>query len=163
MALDTKSLLSSHAALLSCAWTAGTIGGIINCLIAPLCGALHLTTALGVQIVPPLLKDDLYSKTFWGGLWGLLLLLPWRKLTKHWALQAFLLGCFPSLVQLFLVFPLNTDAGAAGLGLGTLTPVFVFFFNTVGWSFPAFAWFALAAPHNREKYIADPAGNPLLD
>ena len=37
---------------------AGAVGGVANFLIAPLFGALHLTTALGVSIAPPLLKVE---------------------------------------------------------------------------------------------------------
>jgi hypothetical protein len=44
---------------------AGALGGVINFLIAPLFGALHITTILGVQIAPGLAKADLYSKVFW--------------------------------------------------------------------------------------------------
>ncbi len=35
---------------------AGAVGGLVNFLIAPLFGALHITTALGVHIVPGLVK-----------------------------------------------------------------------------------------------------------
>lgn len=53
-------------------------------------------------------------------------------------------GVLPSLVQIFLVFPLSTPFGIGGVGLGALTPLFVLIFNTVGWSIPAYAWFKLA-------------------
>lgn len=35
---------------------AGAVGGLVNFLIAPLFGALHITTALGVHIAPGLVK-----------------------------------------------------------------------------------------------------------
>ena len=44
----------------------------------------------------------------------------------------------PSLVQLFVVFPVKTEQGVLGLGLGALTPVFVLLFNAV-WGLTA-AW-----------------------
>ena len=53
-------------------------------------------------------------------------------------------GIVPSLVQMFLVFPLSTPFGVGGVGLGALTPVFVLIFNTIGWGIPAYAWFRLA-------------------
>ena len=49
----------------SCVGAAGALGGVVNFLIAPLFGALHITTALGVQIAPGLAKADMYSKVFW--------------------------------------------------------------------------------------------------
>lgn len=56
-----------HQQLLSdaCMLAAGALGGIVNFLIAPLFGALHITTGLGVQIAPGLDKADLYSKVVW--------------------------------------------------------------------------------------------------
>ena len=46
-------------------------------------------------------------------------------------------------MQILLVFPLTTPYGVGGVGLGALTPVFVFVFNTIGWSIPAYAYFRL--------------------
>ena len=56
-------------------------------------------------------------------------------------------GCVPSLVQMFIVFPVSTPFGLGGVGLGALTPVFVLIFNTIGWGIPAYAWFRLAGEH----------------
>mmetsp|Transcript_18824 Transcript_18824/g.52498 ORF Transcript_18824/g.52498 Transcript_18824/m.52498 type:complete len:161 (+) Transcript_18824:148-630(+) len=133
----------------SCGVTAGIVGGIFNFLIAPLFGALHITTACGVEIAPPLDKLDLYSKVFWGGVWGLVLLEPFLKrcIPSIW-IRALLYGLLPSLVQIFLVFPLATPFGIGGVGLGAATPVFVIVFNTLGWSFPACGWLVLTGVVN---------------
>ena len=45
-----------HIQILSVAFAAGAVGGLVNFLIAPLFGALHITTALGVNIAPGLSK-----------------------------------------------------------------------------------------------------------
>jgi hypothetical protein len=37
----------------------------------------------------------------------------------------------PCAWQLFFVFPNRTDAGMLGLGLGTLTPMFILFYNLI--------------------------------
>lgn len=58
-------------------------------------------------------------------------------------LALFLAGLGPSLVQLFVIFPLSTPFGVGGVGLGAATPVFVLLFNSLGWSLPAYAWFLL--------------------
>ena len=158
-----SSTARTHFRIISCTFTAGVVGGVANMLTAFLFGALHITTALGVDIAPPLEdKAALYSKAFWGGLWGLVFLLPWRRLSQNWWVRALVPGeylqvfCYilhsppksllvagllPSLVQMFVVFPLATPYHIGGVGLGTLTPLFVIIFNTLGWSMPAYAWF----------------------
>ncbi|KAK9845421.1 hypothetical protein WJX81_006113 [Elliptochloris bilobata] len=87
---------------------------------------------------------DLFSKVAWGGVWGaFLFLIPLRKVVARWWVRALVYGCGPSLVQILVVFPLTTPYGVGGVGLGALTPAFVFVFNTVGWSIPAYAYFRL--------------------
>ena len=66
--------------------------GLVNFLIAPLFGALHITLALGVNIAPGLSKADLYQKLVWGGVFGLLFLIPLRKYIKQWWLRAIMFG-----------------------------------------------------------------------
>ncbi|BDA46518.1 hypothetical protein COCOBI_08-6120 [Coccomyxa sp. Obi] len=140
-----------HIQILSVAFAAGALGGFFNFLIAPLFGALHITTALGVHIAPALVKADLYSKVFWGGIWGFLFILPLRKYIKSWWARAFIFGLFPSAVQMFLVFPNATPFGIGGIGLGKLTPLFVIIFNTLGWSLPGYFWFRLAGYEDAES------------
>jgi hypothetical protein len=47
---------------------------------------------------------------------------------------------FPTLFQLFYVFPYLAQKGMMGLELGTLTPLFVLFFNAV-WGVAAAAYY----------------------
>jgi hypothetical protein len=49
----------------------------------------------------------------------------------NWISQGLLLSLGPTLVQLFIVFPLKADKGVMGLDLGVFTPLFVIFFNAV--------------------------------
>ncbi|EIE23864.1 hypothetical protein COCSUDRAFT_47036 [Coccomyxa subellipsoidea C-169] len=140
-----------HIQILSLAFAAGAVGGLVNFLIAPLFGALHITTALGVHIAPGLVKGDLYSKVVWGGIWGFLFMLPLRKYVKNWGARACIFGLFPSAVQMFLVFPHSTPFGIGGVGLGKLTPLFVIIFNTIGWSVPGYLWFRLAGYEDAES------------
>ena len=67
-------------------------------------------------------------------------------------------GTIPSLIQIFLVFPLATDAGIGGVKLGILTPLFVLIFNTLGWSFPALLFFNQTGVH----CIASPPKCPAI-
>lgn len=48
----------------------------------------------------------------------------------------------PSLVQLFVVFPLKAHQGVLGLQLGALTPLFVLFYSIV-WGIAAGWWLQL--------------------
>ena len=38
------------------------------------------------------MQADLYSKVFWGGLWGFLFLLPLRKVVASWWVRALIFG-----------------------------------------------------------------------
>ncbi|HUM03638.1 MAG TPA: hypothetical protein VL084_15210 [Thermoanaerobaculia bacterium] len=116
---------------------AGAFGGLANSLTVWLAGQIGLTGALGVKLAPALTPAWLYPRIVWGGLWGLLFLLPVRRLSP--VAQGLLLSIGPTLVQLFVVFPYRTPAGTAGLGLGSLTPVLVVFFNAV-WGLAAAWW-----------------------
>ncbi|WP_207063153.1 hypothetical protein [Motiliproteus sp. SC1-56] len=111
------------------AYSAGCLGALANSLAVWLAGDLGITAALGVSIAPTLSPHWLYPRIVWGGLWGLLFLLPFagsRPLFK-----GTLLSLIPSAVQLFVVFPLKTQHGIAGLGLGLLTPLLVLIFNWI--------------------------------
>ncbi|MGD8177124.1 hypothetical protein [Marinimicrobium sp. ARAG 43.8] len=108
---------------------AGALGGLGKCLVMWLFGLYGISQMLGVSIAPGLSAHWLYPHIVWGGLWGFLFLLP----VLHGRLlpQTLVLSLFPTLVQLFVIYPYQTRYGIAGLGLGTLTPVLVWFFNWV--------------------------------
>lgn len=105
---------------------AGALGGLISCLITWQFGVMGVNRALGVAIAPGLTLNWLYPHIVWGGLWGLMFLLP--ALRSRLLAQTLFLALFPALVQLFIIYPYHTNAGLAGLKLGTLTPVLVYFF-----------------------------------
>lgn len=129
---------------LSIAYAGGALGGLTNSLAVWLFGAAGITALLGVGIAPALTPTWLYPRIVWGGLWGLLFLIPWR--TRSWALRAFVLSLGPTAIQLFVVFPFKADKGVAGLELGILTPLLVVLFNLI-WGLTAAAW--IKAAHNR--------------
>lgn len=131
-----------HLQLLSFAVTGGLIGGVINALVAPLFGELHILSLFGVRLTPALTKAGLYHNGFWGALWGLAFMVPWHKYLSPWSLRAFVVGLLPAAVQLLLIFPLG-GMSVGGVSLGYCMPLFVILFNTIFWSFPAYAWFTL--------------------
>ena len=127
----------AHARQLSLVAAAGAVGALANSVALWAAGASGLTHALGVQIAPELTPEWLYPRNAWGGIWGLLFLLPLAS--GRWVAQGLALGIFPTLVQLFVVFPQHAAAGMLGTGLGTLTPLVVIAANSV-WGLAASAW-----------------------
>ena len=113
-------------------FSAGCLGALANSIALWLFGYFGITTSFGVSLAPALTPNYLYPRIVWGGLWGLLFILPMLK--SRLLLKGAVLSLFPTVVQLFVVFPLKANKGIAGVELGLLTPVFVLFFNWV-WGF----------------------------
>lgn len=123
----------------SCAFAAGSAGGLVNFLLPLLFAALHLFSHLGLDLHPSWDRRELYQKLIWGGLFGFAFLASTAlcKRVPSWSVRAALFGCLPSFVQCLVVFPLQS-LGVGGVRLGLLMPVLVLAFNTAGWSFPAY-------------------------
>jgi len=110
-------------------------------MVVWLSGHYHLTSMFGVRLAPMFSLSWLYPRVVWGGIWGLLFLLP---LSGASALKkGFILSLFPTMVQLFVVFPYQAGKGFMGMELGTLTPVFVLIFNAF-WGVAAALWMKMA-------------------
>ena len=97
--------------------------------------------ALGVKIAPKLTPAYLYPRIVWRGIWGFLFLLPTLRQTI--IARGLLYSLGPSLVMLFVVFPMKAKKGMLGLDLGNLTPVLVLFFNAV-WGMTTALWLRLS-------------------
>ncbi len=110
-------------------FAAGCVGALANSMTVWLFGNLGINSALGVSIAPPLSPGWLYPRIVWGGIWGLLFVLPMMQ--SRLLMKGAVLSLFPTAVQLFVVFPLKAHKGVAGLDLGLLTPLLVLFFNWV--------------------------------
>ncbi|HIK17020.1 MAG TPA: hypothetical protein IGS53_17275 [Leptolyngbyaceae cyanobacterium M33_DOE_097] len=128
----------------SIAFSAGAFGGLVNSLTVWLFGLIGITPLFGVKIAPALTPAWLYPRLVWGGLWGLLFLLPIHYLIRKplW-FYGLLFSLLPSLVQLLLVFPVKDSKGLFGLALGGLTPLFVLLFNAV-WGIATAFWLHLS-------------------
>jgi len=121
----------------SLTFAAGVLGGLANSLTVWLFGLVGLNQLLGVSLAPALTPAWLYPRLVWGGLWGWLFLLRFPRLAYLSRGLVFSLG--PSLVQMFVVFPLKAQKGVGGLELGYLTPLLVLFFNAV-WGLVTALW-----------------------
>ncbi len=118
--------LSGRLALV---FSAGAAGAFANSLTVWLCGWMGITTVLGVAIAPTLSPGWLYPRIVWGGIWGILFLLPLAN--DRPLFKGLLMSLGPTLVQLLVVFPFKASKGLFGLELGALTPLFVVMFNVV--------------------------------
>jgi hypothetical protein len=117
----------------SLVFAAGCLGALLNSLAVWLFGDLGITAALGIKIAPKLSPAFLYPRLVWGGIWGLLFLLPMLP-TRVWS-RGFIFSLGPTLVQLFVVFPMKTNKGMMGVDLGMLTPLLVVVANAIwGWT-----------------------------
>ena len=110
-------------------FAAGCLGALANSLTVWAFGEFGVTRMLGVAIAPSLSPAWLYPRIVWGGLWGFLFLLP--VLVSKPALRGAILSLFPTLIQLFVIFPYKAHKGMAGLELGLMTPLCVIVFNLV--------------------------------
>jgi hypothetical protein len=128
--------MSRNSVMMAVCFCAGMIGALANSLALWLAGDLGITALAGVALAPDLTPAWLYPRLVWGGLWGLLYFLTvgGRNARCHWVRKGLWISLLPTLAQLLLVFPRQTPYGLLGLGLGALTPLFVFIFNCV-WGF----------------------------
>jgi hypothetical protein len=126
---------------MSICFTAGCFGALINSLLVWYLGKEGIPQLFGVAIAPAWSLSFFYLRLVWGGLWGLLFCLPlWRS--GFWVgvfSRGVLFSLFPTMFQLFYVFPVLQGKGTMGFALGRLTPVFVCFYNAV-WGFCAALW-----------------------
>jgi hypothetical protein len=122
---------------LTVVFCAGVLGGLANSLAVWLFGVYGFNKALDVRISPDLSAPWLYQRLIWGGIWGVLFLLP--LLQSHPVRKGLLLSLGPTLVQLFVIFPYKTHDGMLGLELGALTPLVILAVNAI-WGIVAALW-----------------------
>jgi len=134
-------------AKLAIAFAAGAFGGLANSLALWLMGIGGITALLGVKVAPALTPGWLYPRLVWGGIWGFLFVLPLLA-KRGWMVRGAAFSLGPTLVQLFVVFPIKTPHGVLGLGLGTLMPLVVVTVNLV-WGLAAAWLYRSTAPSRR--------------
>lgn len=113
---------------ISGAFTGGVLGALADSIGIWLLGKLGITALVGVTLKPAFTMPWLYPRMIWGGLWMLLLMLPF------WKNRTFFRGCFfslfPSAMVLFVTFP-QMGKGFLGTGFGIMTPVMVIGLNLI--------------------------------
>ncbi len=112
------------------AFAAGAIGGFLQTIV------IWLTSKIGVFALLQLpLSFDFnlvwfYQRITWGGLWGLLFLIPLMRNTPQWQ-RGLLFGLVPALASLLFFLPFKDAQGFFGLNLGVMMPVVVVAFGLV--------------------------------
>ncbi|MGD2269756.1 MAG: hypothetical protein PVI06_05100 [Desulfobacterales bacterium] len=129
--------MNNYSKKLALVFAAGCLGGLINSLAVWIFGEIGITSALGVKIAPKISPAWLYPRIVWGGIWGALFLLPLWK--QKILIKGLIYSLGPTIIQLFVVFPVKAGKGVMGLDLGILTPLFVIIFNAI-WGLTAAIW-----------------------
>lgn len=136
-----KNIAKIIARNLSLTFASGCIGGFLNSITVWLFGLAGITGLFNVQIAPTLTAPWLYPRIVWGGIWGFLFILPFFQ--NKYLYKGILLSLLPTLIQLFIVFPLKANKGIIGAELGSFTFIFVLFFNFI-WGITTAFWLKIS-------------------
>jgi hypothetical protein len=117
-------------------FTGGVVGGLANA------SALWAVVTLAIRwkgygFVPDFPPNWVHARILWGGIWGLLFLMPGGR--KRPVLRGLVISVAPSVCQLLAVYPLQIPPGLFGMVLNKFTPVGVVCFNLV-WGIVASVW-----------------------
>ncbi|MGL6159736.1 hypothetical protein [Microbulbifer sp.] len=113
---------------LSLCFAAGCFGGLCYALGLWAMGHHGFTHWVGVDIAPRLSNAYLYQRIVWGGICGLVFLLPWRR---SWLTRGFFLSLIPAGILLLLLLPMR-GYGIGALRLGMLTPLVIVLACAIG-------------------------------
>ena len=131
--------------MLTLGFGAGAFGACILALVSALLNALRVQELIGLP-PPPTPESYLplfYRLVVWGGLWGLLLVVP--VMNRLWWLKGIIIGVLATLAILFYFNP--------GITTPWMRLVYVLVLNSV-WGLAAGGWWALVgnARKNGRKY-----------
>lgn len=120
---------------LSSAFTSGVMGALMASLLLECADSFGLDRFLGFSLRHDFTLVWLYPRIVWGGVLGLLLLLPVPNITG-WK-KGLLLSLAPTTVEFFIAYP---AAGAGNLGLkwGVWVPLITLGVNALGTVFAVF-------------------------
>jgi hypothetical protein len=116
-------------ARVSAAFAAGAVGAVVNSFALQLAGRLQPGAA------PEATPEWIYQRLVWGGLWGLLFLLP--ILPGRPVVRGLLVSLAPSLARLTVFAPEGASADVK-------TVIFVLLFNAI-WGVVAALWYEAVA------------------
>ena len=109
---------------------AGAIGGFLQTLLIIVVSELGLFALLQLPVKFELNLILIYQRITWGGLWGLLFLIPLLQSVPHWK-RGLVFGIVPALASLLIFLPFKDGHGYLGLNLGVMMPVVVVAFGLI--------------------------------
>ncbi|MEC7838669.1 MAG: hypothetical protein VX777_01365 [Chlamydiota bacterium] len=110
-------------------FAAGCLGGVAMNVVNLVFGIVNIPEFLGVDMAQDVNANSLYSDLFWGGIWGLLFLIPLLKDVP--LVRGVLVSIVPSLAQLFIFLPLVKGVNFLEGEFRLMLPVYVFLLNSV--------------------------------
>ena len=113
---------------ISGAFTGGALGALIDSANIWILGQAGVTAMLGISLRPQFTAPWLYPRLVWGGIWAMLLILPFSR--QKTALRGILMSLAPTAMMLVMVFP-EMGMGLLGLKAGLLTPLLVLLLNFI--------------------------------
>lgn len=122
---------------LSGAWAGGALGALVAVATLWGLGRAGLTGRFNIGLQADLTPSGLYRQVVWGGIWGLLFLLPfWRGQPVR---RGIVFALVPAAALLFWAFP-RWGRGYLGLEYGTFTPLLVLLLALL-WGLAAAFWY----------------------
>lgn len=112
-------------------YAAASLGGLAVALTAWALGRIGVPDILGVAIKPELELGWIYRVMVWGGIWGLIFLLPVN--VKPLWLKGALMTLAPVLAAFVIFIPMRGGAMFA-LDRGALAPLYIYLIN-IPWGF----------------------------
>ena len=112
------------------AFAAGAIGGFLQTMVIWVAGKIGLFALLQLPLSFEFNLVWFYQRVTWGGLWGLLFLIPLMRNARQWQ-RGLLFGLVPALASLLVFLPFKDAQGFFGLNLGIMMPVVVVAFGLV--------------------------------
>ncbi|MDA3969797.1 MAG: hypothetical protein PF442_00435 [Desulfobulbaceae bacterium] len=125
---------------ISGAFTGGVLGALLDSFNIWAMGKTGISDLIGITMKPEFTAPWAYKRMIWGGIWMLLLLIPFLK--SKIILRGMLVSLIPSAMMLFIVFP-AMGKGMYGLGFGTLMPIVVIALNFI-YGVLASYWYSMA-------------------
>ena len=130
--------MGSRIGLAHGALVGGALAALVTSVLIWVVTQSGLLLLLGIPLDQPLTTAWIYKRMIWGGIWGLLFLLPWLKAWPQ-RKRGLVWGVIPSLVTLLFFSPFYDGLGYLGLAWGWGWPVTIVVFNLL-WGFLAGAW-----------------------
>lgn len=126
---------------ISASFTAGVVAALLVALILRYLDRSGLFARIAVTLKPGIAFDHLLRECAWGGIWGLLSLLPLLK--ARTALRGLVIGLFPAAFTLFYRMP-RQGHGLLGLNYGDWAPL-VILASWLIWGMASAFWYKSAA------------------